>query len=175
MPTNFDYTWWDTSYSVILLAVLVVCFAPLADYLLRSFWHSRHGAEKSAFSDYVQDVGLSPITRIRGEQMSELDQKERELLNNKTIGRRIVSAACVWQGKYTIVGVRHMDDWMVGLLLPLMEQGIITDSHDMGEGFVDNRGHFLTREEAWDVAVEANQILRRCGGDEGRLYSENLH
>ena len=45
-------------------------------------------------------------------------------------------------------------------------------------GFVDNRGNFLTRTEAWKVAEAAGQILYRVGGDEtngGTLYSENLY
>lgn len=45
------------------------------------------------------------------------------------------------------------------------------------QGFVDNEGNFLTREEAWKVAERCGQIIRRCGGDTangGTLYSENL-
>jgi hypothetical protein len=43
------------------------------------------------------------------------------------------------------------------------------------QGFVDQRGEFLTREEAHHVALKAGQIIRRCGGDDGCLYSENLY
>ena len=43
------------------------------------------------------------------------------------------------------------------------------------QGFVDQFGVFLTREEAWDVASKAGQIVRRVGGDGGCLYSENLY
>jgi hypothetical protein len=43
------------------------------------------------------------------------------------------------------------------------------------QGFIDNRGNFLTREEALVIAREAGQIRRRCGGDEHALYSENLY
>lgn len=46
------------------------------------------------------------------------------------------------------------------------------------QGFIDQRGTFMTREEAWKVAVESGQIKRRVGGDErngGTLYSENLY
>ena len=43
------------------------------------------------------------------------------------------------------------------------------------QGFVNQYGDFLTREEAWKVATEAGQIVRRVGGDEGRLFSENLY
>lgn len=43
------------------------------------------------------------------------------------------------------------------------------------QGFIDQFHQFLTREEAWLVAVRQNQIFRRCGGDEGKLFSENLY
>lgn len=45
----------------------------------------------------------------------------------------------------------------------------------LDEGFIDQFGNFLTREEAHVIAVKQNQIIRRCGGDESRLYSENLY
>lgn len=43
------------------------------------------------------------------------------------------------------------------------------------QGFVDQFGKFLTRAEAWKIAVAAGQIRRRCGGDGEELYSENLY
>lgn len=43
------------------------------------------------------------------------------------------------------------------------------------QGFVDQYGTFLTREEAWAIANKNNQVTRRVGGDEGRLFSENLY
>lgn len=49
---------------------------------------------------------------------------------------------------------------------------------DSVQGFVDQRGVFLNRREAWVVAEAAGQIKRRVGGDTaggGRLYSENLY
>ena len=42
------------------------------------------------------------------------------------------------------------------------------------QGFLGNDGNFYTRERAREIAIEANQIIHRCGGDEVRLYSENL-
>lgn len=43
------------------------------------------------------------------------------------------------------------------------------------QGFINTRGDFLTREQAW-VAAEANgQIIRRVGGDGKKLFSENLY
>lgn len=46
------------------------------------------------------------------------------------------------------------------------------------QGFVDRNRNYLTREQAWEVAKAAGQIIRRCGGDDsngGTLYSENLY
>lgn len=43
------------------------------------------------------------------------------------------------------------------------------------QGFVDQYGTFLTREEAWSIAEKAGQIVRRCGGDGVKLFSENLY
>jgi len=43
------------------------------------------------------------------------------------------------------------------------------------QGFIDNKGNWLTREEAYVVAKDADQIIRRCGGDKRRLFSENIY
>jgi hypothetical protein len=43
------------------------------------------------------------------------------------------------------------------------------------QGFVDQIGTFMTREEAWIVAENAGQILYRVGGDGTKLFSENLY
>jgi len=60
------------------------------------------------------------------------------------------------------LGLRHFDQFM-------------RSNRFAEQGFVDNKGNFLTREEAWEVATATNQILRRVGGDEGKLFSENLY
>lgn len=69
-----------------------------------------------------------------------------------------------------ICGARHFDNVMreqIKLLgLP---------STNWEQGFIDQKGQFLTREEAWKIAIYANQIVKRVGGDEGRLFSENLY
>lgn len=90
--------------------------------------------------------------------------------------QRIVCAANRFsanQGQ-VVLGVRHFD--------PLMHHTMVASNlfgrdHNV-QGFIDNRGAFLTRTEAWKVAEAAGQILYRCGGDDtngGTLYSENLY
>jgi hypothetical protein len=46
---------------------------------------------------------------------------------------------------------------------------------EIEQGFIDQFGNFLTREEALEIATRNGQIYRRCGGDHVRLYSENLY
>lgn len=84
-------------------------------------------------------------------------------------GRRIVCAAN--RNKETLlIGVRHWDAHMHKQLKLLA-----TKPRKWEQGFIDQQGVFLTREEAWVVATAAGQIIRRVGGDEGCLYSENLY
>ena len=87
--------------------------------------------------------------------------------------RRVVCAANKFPDGTLILGARHWD--------PLMRatfKKLYSDRHESGleqQGFVDQYQNFMTREEAWIVAMEAGQIIRRVGGDEGCLYSENLY
>ena len=88
--------------------------------------------------------------------------------------QRVVCAANQVEGTI-ICGVRHYDNIMCPLHR-IIEK--FTTDDTVEQGFVDNRGKFLTRTEAWKVAEKANQIIRRVGGDTangGTLYSENLY
>ncbi len=90
------------------------------------------------------------------------------------MNRRIVCAAIRHPEDLAVIcGPRHFDRVMGRL--------VTADGrmwHDAEQGFVDQRGNFLSRTEAWKVATEAGQIARRCGGDDrngGTLFSENLY
>jgi len=82
--------------------------------------------------------------------------------------RRVVCAAMRKDG-ILICGARHFDKVMrdqvklIGLPSVSWEQG-----------FIDQKGVFLTREEAWIIAKDADQIIRIVSS-EGTLYSENLY
>lgn len=85
---------------------------------------------------------------------------------------RIVCAAI--KDRFTgavIIGVRHWDKWMHEQAKAKWFCG--DDPYD--QGFIDQHGVFLTRQEAWEVAMSAGQIIKRVPGDEGCLYSENLY
>ncbi len=87
--------------------------------------------------------------------------------------QRIVCAANMYSNGRIILGVRHFDS----LMIAQMEAQPDIPWKDLGheQGFVCNRGHFHSREEALVIARAEDQILRRCGGDANRLFSENLY
>lgn len=87
--------------------------------------------------------------------------------------QRVVCAALRLNSGEMIVGVRHF--------CPIMQAQINQNllKADMWkraeQGFVDQYGQFLTREDAWRVAEAEGQIIRRVGGDGNQLFSENLY
>lgn len=84
---------------------------------------------------------------------------------------RIVCAAIHLVGGLVIPSARHFDMTM-RLVIASIGAGTPQGSR---QGFIDQHGQFYTREEAWPIALANDQIRRRVGGDEGRLYSENLY
>ena len=89
------------------------------------------------------------------------------------MNRRIICAANKsFCGEFVVLGIRHYDR--------LMHTTMALFSEDIkwigGEqGFIDNTGSFLNREEAYTVADEAGQIVRSCSRDTSKLFSENLY
>lgn len=84
--------------------------------------------------------------------------------------RRVVCAAIRNAKGDIICSPRHWD--------ALMREQVVKADADWSraeQGFVDQRGVWLTRIEALAVAVSAGQIMRRCGGDDDELFSENLY
>jgi hypothetical protein len=84
--------------------------------------------------------------------------------------RVVVCAANRFPDGTIILGARHWDRLMREHAKLLEVKGGREE-----QGFIDQGQVFMTREEAWVVANAANQIVRRVGGDEGCLYSENLY
>lgn len=71
-----------------------------------------------------------------------------------------------------VPGVRHFSPDMRAVL-----KRIYGDSYHLKvkeEGFIDIRGHFLTREDAWFRAKVTEQIIYEVSTP-GTLYSENLY
>lgn len=86
--------------------------------------------------------------------------------------KRVIVCAALqrFSDSLVICGARHFDDLMVSQV-----QELGGDWDEPEQGFIDNYGKFLTREMAYLVAKEAGQIVRRVGGDNETLYSENLY
>lgn len=85
---------------------------------------------------------------------------------------KIVCAAMLMDDETVVTGVRHFSPDMRQTL-----QRIYGDGYHLRvkeQGFITTKYTFVSREEAWRIALEQNQITRRCGCD-GDLYSENLY
>lgn len=94
--------------------------------------------------------------------------------------RRVVCAANWHDDAGIVLGARHFDFLMHRAIQIENDARFehcqeLIDPIEWEQGFIDQRGEFMTREEAWTVAEAAGQILRRCGGDGTKLYSENLY
>ena len=96
---------------------------------------------------------------------------------------RIVCAANYYQaGNVIICGVRHGSLDMYSLfdhaedVCEFSFKDTLSDKEQ--QGFITSKYRFVDRKEAWKIAVEQKQIVRRVGGDDsdgGTLYSENLY
>lgn len=92
---------------------------------------------------------------------------------------RVVSAANRHKASGLIIcGARHYDDVMRGVIMFICgttdaakDQGF----YSMEQGFINNKGEFMTRQEAWIIAEKAGQIRQQTGPDRGILYSEDLY
>jgi hypothetical protein len=86
--------------------------------------------------------------------------------------RVVVCAANRNQAGSIVCGARHYDDIMRAQIAASTENWRV---NQVEQGFIDQRGTFMSREEAWKVACDQGQIVRRVGGDNSCLYSENLY
>ncbi len=88
------------------------------------------------------------------------------------IERQVVCAAIRNKDGRIICGARHYDGVMHSQILASNDDWT---KSDIEQGFIDQCGVFLTRQEAYVIATERWQIKRRVGGDDGKLFSENLY
>jgi hypothetical protein len=72
-----------------------------------------------------------------------------------------------------IAGARHYDSVMRPLAFPKDERK--GEWIECEQGFIDQFGTFLTREEAWKIAEANNQIIDKNVHSAGVLYSEDLY
>lgn len=89
--------------------------------------------------------------------------------------RRIVCAANRFRDGTLLLGVRHWDTHMTLHAYCYERAGATLADDDPEQGFLDNRGEFVTRAQAWEIAKNAGQIQITDGTKVGQLYSENLY
>lgn len=86
--------------------------------------------------------------------------------------RYVVSAVCKYED-VIVCSPRHYDMTMRNQL-KLLPEGAF-NKHRAIQGFVDQYGTFMSREEAAYVVIANKQPLRDYEILNGRLYSENLY
>jgi len=124
-------------------------------------------------------------TQCSIEKMSQMiiDLKNQLSSSNPIVEmeNRLVCSACLSKcGKHMAIGIRHFDKVMrknMNGLSYIAEYANLPVINWRGgeQGFIDRKSNFLNREDAYIVAKNANQIIRQYGGDEGKLFSENLY
>jgi hypothetical protein len=90
------------------------------------------------------------------------------------VRRRIVCAALRAADGDVIVGVRHYSPDMHKQIEARVDGVKFHHLHGDSQGFVDQFGEYLTRDEAFVVALAAGQITTDRGVF-GALYSEHLY
>ena len=106
-------------------------------------------------------------------RMDHREQWARDLLAKGEVVRRVVCAANRRHDGALVCSARHNDP-----LMHLQKARMGGKWLPEDQGFIDQWGIFMSRQEAWHVAEAAGQIIRRVGGDDthgGTLYSENLY
>lgn len=136
--------------------------------------------------EIVNIVGCAPPVGTRSDSVSKSNSIFQNI-HNLPYGneykpkhpKRIVSAA-IYSKKLDILvcAPRHFDSTMHKALSVYNLSP--KDKETFEQGFVNTWGEFLTRQEAWLVALMAHQIVRRVGSDMshdgvGCLFSENLY
>ena len=95
-----------------------------------------------------------------------------------TDNRRVVCAAIRAEDGDIIVGIRHYSPDMRAQINSRFDGGKFLCRGGDEQGFVDQFGTYMTRQEAWIVAQSNGQIIQKVDGNEangGTLYSENLY
>ena len=116
---------------------------------------------------------MTPMTKPK----DELEPAGGTPVNRRV--RRVVCAAIRAADGTVLLGVRHYSRDMHEQIAARRDGEKFKHRNDENQGFVDQWGVYMTREEAYRVADEQGQIYdwRACGnGLEGRkLYSEGLY
>jgi hypothetical protein len=104
---------------------------------------------------------------------------EKTVNENKEIKRRVVSAAIRAEDGTVLMGIRHYSQDMYDQMAVRKDGEQFRHRDGDDQGFVDQMGIYMTRFEAYDVALKAGQIknLQACSsGPNGQeLHSEGIY
>lgn len=93
--------------------------------------------------------------------------------------RRVVCAAIRAADQSVLLGIRHYSADMHAQIDARRDGEKFKHRNDQDQGFVDQWGKYMTRDEAYQVAQAAGQVLHpnACGNelDGPKLYSEGLY
>lgn len=89
--------------------------------------------------------------------------------------QRIVCAALRLKDGLIVCGPRHFDRVMRTELDAAYGDQLDARIAGAQQGFVDQFGRFLSREDAFQIAKENGQIIRSLGAVGDKLYSEHLY
>ena len=93
--------------------------------------------------------------------------------------KRVLCAAIRADDGTFVVSMRHYDEGMLDSVAKRPDKGKFYHRGGRDQGFVDSSWQYLTREEAYIVAMDAGQVLTEracCDGPNGRqLFSEALY
>lgn len=106
------------------------------------------------------------------EMTEHYNQIEDEQAARQTWVPRLVSAAMLMDDGLIVPGVRHFSPDMRAVLDRIY--GGAYKHRVKEQGFIDARGAFLDREQAWERAEATGQIREQVSTP-GTLYSENLY
>jgi hypothetical protein len=100
-------------------------------------------------------------------------------MNTERAPRRVVCAAIRAADGDVLLGIRHYSPDMHKQIAARHDGSKFKHRHDEDQGFVDQFGDYLTREEAYKIAETNGQIYRPEGNGQGlngmKLYSEGLY
>lgn len=89
--------------------------------------------------------------------------------------RRVVCAAIRAENGDVIVGIRHYSQDMHYQIRNRLDGHRFENRFDDDQGFVNTWGEYLTRKQAYLVALANGQIIRPEACPGGVLYSEGLY
>jgi hypothetical protein len=126
------------------------------------------------FNRIATQESVSQALNIDAQAVAKILETQTRFVPREPVGR-VVCAAIRAEDGSLLLGIRHFSEDMHAQLRMRIDGSKFHHRQGDGQGFVDQNGAYLTREQALEVALTAGQVIRRVSGDAGRLHSENLY